>query len=275
MQQLIGLFSAFPYASLGLLLTAIVTGILGTFVVVRRMSFIAGGITHSSFAGLGLGFYLGVSPIGLAIVSAVISGLGVEYLTRGKTVRADSAVAAIWSLGMALGVLFTFLTPGYSPGLSAFLFGNILLVSQTDLLLLALYLVATLLPLYRWYYPLLFISYDEEYGRTRKLPVQTVRICMMAWFCVGIVLSIRALGIMMLMSMLTLPQMICNLYTSRFKHILVGSCLVSICAGILGLTLSFYLNLPTGACSVLLLAMVFLASKAERTLRRNHEPPMV
>ena len=256
----------FSHSIIGIFLTALVTAIVGCYIVVRRMAFIAGGVTHSSFAGLGLGFYLGRSPILFAMIAAILSGLGVEYLSRGKQVREDSAIAAIWSLGMALGVLFTFLTPGYSPGLSAFLFGNILLVTRMDLILLGVYLVLTLIGVTRYYYPLLFVSFDEEYGRTRGLPVSTLRSLMMVWTCIGVVLSIRALGIMMLMSMLTLPQMTVNLFTSDFRKLLVGSSILSIVSGFAGLVSSFYLNLPTGACTILLLSLIFLLAKWRQNL---------
>lgn len=261
----LSLLGAFSQPLLGIVLTALVTSLLGSYIVVRRMSFIAGGITHSSFGGLGLGFYLGKSPVLFAMVAAVLSGLAVDYLSRDRAIRQDSAIAAIWSFGMALGVLFTFLTPGYTPGLSAFLFGNILLVSRLDLCLLGGYLAVTLFFVFRWYRILLFVAYDEEYGLTRGLPIALIRTLSMVWICVGIVLSIRALGIMMLMSMLTLPQMTVNLFTSDFRQILVWSSVLSLSAGLVAFLGSFYLNLPTGACSILLLSALFLLSKVTRS----------
>ena len=126
-------YSFFQHALLGSLLTAVACGIVGTYIVARRLVFISGGITHASFGGLGLGFYLGMNPIGMAMVFAVLSAFGVEWASRSQSVREDSAIAAVWSLGMALGVIFIFLTPGYAPNLTAYLFGNILTITQGDL----------------------------------------------------------------------------------------------------------------------------------------------
>ena len=119
-------YGFFQHALLGSLLTAIACGIVGTYIVSRRLVFISGGITHASFGGLGVGFYLGMNPILMAMLFSVLSAFGVEWASKTQNVREDSAIAGIWSLGMALGVIFIFLTPGYAPNLSAYLFGNIL-----------------------------------------------------------------------------------------------------------------------------------------------------
>lgn len=262
-------YSFFQNALLGVILTGIVTGILGSYIVVRRMVFISGGITHSSFAGLGFGFMIGQSPILYAMLSAILSGIGVEALSRRGTVRSDSAIATVWSFGMALGVLFTFLTPGYTPGLSAFLFGNILLITGADLWMLSIFLLVTIPLVILLYRPLLYVSFDPDYARTRGLPVSLYSYAMMVWICIGIVLSIRVMGIMMLMSMLTLPQMTVNLFTSDFKKILSLSCLLSVLATLAALFCSYYLNLPTGAVSVLLLSVLFFASKGVLFLKNK------
>ena len=262
-------YDFFLSAFWGVLLTGLITGILGSYIVSRRMVFIAGGITHSSFAGLGFGFMTGLSPLFFAFISAILSGLGVEALTKKEAVREDSAIAAVWSLGMALGVLFIFLTPGYAPSLSAFLFGNILLVSTTDLLLLALFFALSLAFVLLFYKRLLFVSFDPEFARTKGLPVSFYRTAMMVWFSAGIVLSIRVMGIMMLMSMLSLPQMTINLFTHRFRYLLIGSSLLSVGSTLISLFASFYLNIPTGAFSVVLLSCLFLLAKGYELLRRR------
>ena len=139
-------FQFFQNALWASLLSAIVCGIIGAYIVVRRIVFISGGITHASFGGLGLGLYLGINPIVTACLTAVLSALGIEKLSQTNKLHEDSAIASIWALGMALGVLFMHLTPGYTTGLSSYLFGNILLVSSLDLIaLLALAIVLTVL----------------------------------------------------------------------------------------------------------------------------------
>lgn len=262
-------YDFFIHSALAVLLTGLITGIIGSFVVVRRMVFISGGITHSSFAGLGLGFFLGANPTLFAMIAAILSGLGVEWLSQKGKVREDSAIAAVWSLGMAIGILFTFLTPGYTPGLSSFLFGNILLVTKLELALLTGYLLLTLVLILVYYWPLLYVSFDPDFAQTRGINRSLYQYAMMIWISIGIVLSIRVMGIMMLMSMLTLPQMTVGQYTRRFDCLLVGSSILSVVTVSISLFGSYYLNLPTGALSVLLLSFVFLLSKLSITLRRR------
>lgn len=260
-------YDFFTQSAIAVLFTGLITGILGSFVVVRRMVFISGGITHSSFAGLGLGFFLGHNPIIYAIGASVLSALGVEWLSQKGKVREDSAIAAVWSLGMALGVLFTFMSPGYTPSLTSFLFGNILLVSPVELWTLLAYALLTIVLVMRYYYQLLYISFDPQFMQVRGLRRGLVQYVMIIWISVGIVLSIKAMGIMMLMSMLTLPQMAVGQFTSSFKHIILSSSALSIVTVMIALFGSYYLNLPTGVLSVLLLSVVFLLAKGLYALR--------
>ena len=132
-------YSFFQNALWAVLLISLAGAVIGTYVVTRRLVFITGGITHASFGGLGLGFFLSFSPVAIALIFAVLSALGVEWMSRKNSVREDSAIAVFWALGMAVGIIFIFLTPGYTPGLCEFLFGNILTVTRPGLLIFALY----------------------------------------------------------------------------------------------------------------------------------------
>ena len=131
-------YTFFQHALLGSLLASIACGIIGTYIVTRRLVFISGGITHASFGGIGLGLFAGISPILSAAVFSVLSAFGVEWLSRRKDMREDSAIAVFWTLGMALGIMFSFLSPGFAPDLSAYLFGNILTINQIDLWMLGI-----------------------------------------------------------------------------------------------------------------------------------------
>ena len=241
-------YGFFQHALLGSLLTAIVCGIVGTYIVSRRLVFISGGITHASFGGLGLGFYLGMNPILMAMLFSVLSAFGVEWVSKTQNVREDSAIAGIWSLGMALGVIFIFLTPGYAPNLSAYLFGNILTVSTGDIIWIAA-LALLLVVLFA-----LFV--------TQGLPVKWIEYVMMCCIALTIVLSIRLVGIMLLMSLLTLPQITVNLFTSDFKKIIFGSIAIGFLGCVAGLVLSYFLNVPSGAFIILVLVLFFLVVKA-------------
>ncbi|MCC8153214.1 MAG: metal ABC transporter permease [Tannerellaceae bacterium] len=255
-------YTFFQYAIIGSLLTAIACGIVGTYIVARRFVFICGGITHASFGGLGLGFYLGVNPILTAMIFSVLSALGVEWASKSHNIREDSAIAGFWSLGMALGVIFIFLTPGYAPNLSAYLFGNILMVSQQDIILIAILTGILILLFTLFMQEIVYTAFDREFAVTQGLPVKWIEFGMMILIAATIVLSIRLVGIMLLMSLLTLPQITVNLFTSHFKTIILGSIGIGFLGCLSGLYISYHLNVPTGACIILILVTLFLLAKA-------------
>ena len=255
-------YSFFQHALLGSLLTAIACGIVGTYIVSRRLVFISGGITHASFGGLGLGFYLGMNPILMAMVFSILSAFGVEWASKTQNIREDSAIAGIWSLGMALGVIFIFLTPGYAPNLSAYLFGNILTVSTNDLLWIALLALVLVLLFSLFSREIVYVAFDHDFARTQGLPVKVIEYAMMCFIAMTIVLSIRLVGIMLLMSLLTLPQITVNLLTSDFRKIIFGSIAIGFLGCVAGLVLSYFLNVPSGAFIILVLVLFFLVVKA-------------
>lgn len=260
MIELLG-YDFFQNALIGSFWAAIACGIVGTYIVARRLVFISGGITHASFGGLGLGFFLGMNPVLMALVFSVLSALGVEWVSKTQNVREDSAIAAVWSLGMALGVLFIFLTPGYSPNLSAYLFGNILTISSTDILWIALVALLLLAVVILFLREIIYVAFDNNFATTQQLPVKLIEYMMMVFIAVTIVLSIRLVGIMLLMSLLTLPQMIVNQFTSDYKKIMYGSIVVGFFACVTGLVLSYYLNIPSGAFIILVLTVLFFGVK--------------
>jgi ABC-type Mn2+/Zn2+ transport systems, permease components len=259
----------FQNALLGSLLASIACGIMGTYIVARRLVFISGGLTHASFGGLGLGFYLGTNPILMALVFAVASALGVEWVSKTQNVREDSAIAAVWSLGMALGVIFTFITPGYAPNLSAYLFGNILTITMTDIQWIAILAVSLVLLMTFFMREIVYVAFDNDFAITQKLPVKVIEYTMMALIAVTIVLSIRLIGIMLLISLLTLPQMIVNQFTSDYKKIMCGSVVVGFFACIAGLYFSYVQNMPSGAFIIVFLVVVFFLVKAILFFRRK------
>lgn len=262
-------YAFFQNALLGSLLTAIACGIVGTYIVARRLVFISGGITHASFGGLGLGFYLGMNPILTAMLFAVLSAFGVEWASRTQNLREDSAIAGVWSLGMALGVIFTFLTPGYAPNLSAFLFGNILTISMTDIGWITALVAVLTLVFSLGMRSIVFVAFDRDFAMTQRLPVKAIEYMMMFFIAVTIVLSIRLVGIMLLMSLLTLPQITVNLFTSSFRTIMMGSILIGFLGCVSGLLLSYYLNVPSGAFIILVLVVFFLIVKAIKYIIRR------
>lgn len=257
------------HALLGSLLTAIACGIVGTYIVSRRLVFISGGITHASFGGLGLGFYLGMNPILMAMLFSVLSAFGVEWASKTQNVREDSAIAGIWSLGMALGVIFIFLTPGYAPNLSAYLFGNILTVSTGDIIWIAALALLLVILFSLFLREIVYVAFDRDFALTQGVPVKCIEYVMMCCIAVTIVLSIRLVGIMLLMSLLTLPQITVNLFTSDFKKIIFGSIAIGFLGCVFGLVLSYLLNVPSGAFIILVLVLFFLIVKAIKAVLKR------
>src|SRR5574344_1806173 len=172
-------YAFFQNALMGFLLASILCGIVGTYIVTRRLVFISGGITHASFGGIGLGVCLGFNPVLSAMVFAVVSACGVQWVSTRGRIREDSAIALFWTLGMSVGIICSFLTPGFMPDLPSFLFGNILTIDSFDLSLLAILatLVVALFLLFE--NTIVSIAFDPVFSKTQNLPVKMVEYAMM------------------------------------------------------------------------------------------------
>ena len=268
MTELLG-YSFFTNALLGIVIISIAAAIIGTYIITRRLVSISGGITHACFGGLGLGYFLGVNPILMASVFAIGASAGVEWLSERYRVREDSATAVVWALGMAIGVLFIFLTPGYVPELNSFLFGNILTITIADLWAFAIYAIVLVVFFVSCYDTIIACAFDRDFARVSHLPVRLVSYIMTAMVAVCIVLTIRLVGIMLLMSMLTLPQMIAEMFAPRFKMMVVWSMAISVVSGVAGLFVSAMINVPCSAIIVILLTVFFMCGRVVVALRRR------
>jgi zinc transport system permease protein len=254
-------YGFFQHAMLAALLMSVTCGIIGTYIVSRRMVFISGGITHASFGGVGIGYYLGFPPLAGAAVVAVISALTTENLTRRKVLRNDSIIAILWSLGMAIGIIFVYLSPGYAPNLMSYLFGSIITVTSTDLWLM-LALAFTVVSIFILFYrPILSVAFDEQFARIRGVPVMFINYMLIVLVALTIVMSIRTAGIILVLSVLTIPQNISNLFTNRFSHIMTGSVVIGFFASMLGLILSYYMDIPSGATIIFTLVILYLVAR--------------
>jgi zinc transport system permease protein len=249
------------HALLAALLMSVACGITGTYIVARRMVFISGGITHASFGGVGIGYFFGFPPLAGAAVVAVLAALTTENLTRRKVLRNDSIIAILWSLGMAIGIIFVYLSPGYAPNLMSFLFGSIISVTSTDLWLMLALAVTVVLVFTLFYKPILYVAFDEQFARIRGIPVMFVNYLLIVLVALTIVLSIRTAGIILVLSVLTIPQNITNLFTKRFSHIMIGSVVLGFFGSFLGLILSYYLDIPSGATIIFTLVLMYLVAR--------------
>ena len=254
-------YAFFRNALIAVAVISIVSAIVGTYVVSRRMVFITGGITHASFGGLGLGFFLGMNPTLMAAIAAVSAGLLVEWLSGKGKVREDSAIGVVWALGMALGTIFIFLTPGYVPELTSFLFGNILTITTGDLWLFGGYGVVLLGAFACCYERILMCAFDKDFAATRGLNPRLVNGAMMVLTALCVVLTIRLIGIMLLLSLLTLPQMISERWARGFAGMMVLSAIVSVVSGVTGLMCSYWFDVPASAAIVLILIALYVISR--------------
>lgn len=246
---------------MGVILLSVASAIIGTYIVSRRLVSISGGVTHACFGGLGLGYFLGISPVLMAAVFAVGSSLGVQWMARRQKVREDSAIAVIWALGMAVGTLFIFLTPGYVPELNAFLFGNILTISRADLIMFALFTLLVMAIMVTFYHPIVICTFDPDFARVRGLHVGLVSTMMTVLVAVCIVLTIRLVGVMLLMSMFSLPQMTAELFQRRFSGIMILSILISLFSSLTGLFLSTVIDVPCSALIVIVMVALYIPAR--------------
>lgn len=259
-------YTFFQHALLGSLLASIACGIIGTYIVTRRLVFISGGITHASFGGIGLGLFAGISPLLSAAVFSVFSAFGVEWLSKRKDMREDSAIAVFWTLGMALGIMFSFLSPGFAPDLSAYLFGNILTITEVDLWLLGL-LSVLLTGFFTLYIrPIIYIAFDREFARSQKIPVAFFEYTLMMFIALTIVACLRMVGIVLAISLLTLPQMTANLFTHNFKKIIGLSVVIGFLSCLGGLFISYHWKVPSGASIIFFSILIYAVSKTGKSL---------
>ena len=260
-------YTFFQNALLGAFLASIACAFVGTYVVARRLVFISGGITHASFGGVGIGVFMGFNPVASAMAFSVLSAFGIQWMSRRGNVREDSAIAMFWTLGMSVGILCSFLTPGFAADLPSFLFGSILTIGRADLLLLAVVtavVAATFLLLYR---PILSISFDPIFARSRRLPVDFIEYLMMALIAVTIVSTLRIVGVVLALSLLTVPQMTANLFTFSFRRIILWSMVIGWTDSLAGLALSYWLNVPSGAAIIFASIIIYLAARAIKAAR--------
>ncbi|OGI10551.1 MAG: hypothetical protein A2Y40_04420 [Candidatus Margulisbacteria bacterium GWF2_35_9] len=250
-------FEFMRHAIYAAILASIACGIVGTFVVVKRLVFLSGGIAHTAFGGIGLGYYLGWNPVLTMIPFSMAAAILISIIRRFTKLSEDSAIGMLWAFGMALGILFIGLTPGYTPDLFTYLFGNILTVPVEDLLMMIGLDVLLLLLVLFAYQPFKLITFDEEYAKTRGVPVFLFNMVFFVMVALTIVMLVRIVGIILVISLLTIPASIGKLFSSRLSRIMILSVIWGIVLTGSGLIVSYLLDLPSGAVIILLSLFVY------------------
>ena len=254
-------YSHISNALITCILSGITCGIIGTYIVARRMVFLCGGITHASFGGLGIALYAGIDPLLGALSFASISSIGFEFASRRGGIREDSVVGIIWSMGMAIGALFMSLRPGYATDLTSYLFGNILLVTPQNILWLTILAIALIIGSIVWLRRLMYITFDEEYAKSQGINTSLVAYIMAVAVAIAIVLSIKVMGIILLLSLITIPTVIANDITKDFRLITPISAIIAVVGNIAGFILSYEYDIPTGSCIIFILVVLLIGVK--------------
>ena len=248
-------------------LAGIACGVVGTYVVVRRMVFISGGVSHATFGGIGLAYLLGFNPMLGALLFAVAAALGMGVITRKTKLSEDTGIGVLWATGMALGVIFVGLASGYAPDLFSYLFGNILTVQRGELLMMLVLdgvIIATVLAFYK---ELLAVSFDEEFARVEGIPTATLQMVLLGLIALTIVTVIRVVGIVLVIALLTIPPAIARQYTASLSSMMRLAVAVSVGLSVCGIALSYLLNLASGATIILLSGVVLLIVLLTRRVR--------
>lgn len=233
------------------ILASLICGIMGTIIVEKRLVSMSGGIAHSSFGGIGLGYLMGIEPIITGLLFASAASLGVGYLQRKTSAKADAVVSMFWSAGMALGILLISLKPGYPPDMTSYLFGDILAVNAVYLTLMAVMAFLMLLIVgsaFNYWKSYLF---DEEYARIMGIKVVVFEKVLYIMIAMSVVILIKVVGIILALALLTIPPMIAIMFTRQLKYSMIIASVIGVFFSMVGLGISYYMNIPSGASIIL------------------------
>ncbi len=265
-------------ALLAAVFAGITCGIVGTYVVARRMVFLCGGVTHASFGGLGIAVYMGANPIAGAMVFAVLSALGIEWAGDRGRIREDSAIGIIWSVGMAVGALFMSLTPGYTSGdLSSYMFGSIVTVTTRDVATLGMLMLFCIVGAVLWWRPVMYLAFDRDFAASQGIATRAASYIMAVIVALTIVLSIRVMGIVLLLSLFTIPAVTANAMTKSYAAITRWAAVLAVAGAVIGLFISYNLEVPPGASiiftltiALIVVKLLTLRSKKSADATQNH-----
>jgi zinc transport system permease protein len=253
------------YALVTGILASIACGVIGSYVVTRRITYIAGGIAHSVLAGMGAARYCQTvfhwtwfHPLYGAIIAALISAVIIGLVSLHAHQREDTVIGAVWAIGMAIGILFIFKTPGYNENLMSYLFGNILLVSAGELWLIAGLDALIVIIVVLFYNQFLAVCFDEEYALLRGVHVRFYYLLLLCMTALTVVLLVTVVGIVMVIALLTIPVAIAGHFTSRLWHMMMLSSLLTSAFTVTGLAVSYGPDLPSGATTIVVAGAAYL-----------------
>jgi zinc transport system permease protein len=247
-------------AFIAAILVSVACGIVGTYVVIKRIVSLSGAISHAAFGGIGLGYFLGLNPILAAIPFSIVSAIGIGAIHERANISEDTAIGILWSVGMAIGIIFINLTPGYAPDLFSYLFGSILTVSNSDIIIMIILDILIIGIVYMFQREFLSIAFDEEYSKVLGIPSELIYILLLSLVALSVVVLIKVVGVILVIALLAIPAAITKQYTSDLKRLMLISTVVGMVFTSLGLLLSYIFDLSSGATIVIVLAAGFLIS---------------
>ena len=262
MEVIILIRSLFEYqflqnAVISAILASIACGIIGTIIIEKRLVMMSGGIAHTAFGGIGLGYLLGIEPIKGALFITICAAMGIATIKRKTTMNTDIPIGIFWAAGMSLGILFIALTPGYPPDMTTYLFGDILTVSRNNLYIIALLDAVVILTVAALYQPLKAYLFDEEFSTVIGIKTTFIEYLLFILIALTVVVVIHVIGIILIMALLTAPPAIAKLFTKNLKKLMLYSSLIGIFFTLTGLWISYTLNIPSGAAIALFISLVY------------------
>jgi len=268
------MFEAFQFefmrnAMLAGLLASVACGIVGVYVVVKKIVSMSGSIAHASFGGIGLGYLLNFSPVLGAMIFSLLSALTMGLVTRRTRLPEDTAIGILWALGMALGVIFIGLSAGYAPDLMSYLFGNILTVPSNDLYLMAALDLIILALTAAFYKEFLLLSFDEEFGTVVGMPVNVLYLLLLCMVALTVVVLIRVVGMILVIAMLAFPAALARQFTHDIKKMMMLAVVFGMFFTFGGLWISYLINLASGATIILLSGLTLLSTYIVVGLRNS------
>ena len=247
-------------ALIAAVLVSVACGVVGSYVVIKRIVSLSGAISHAAFGGVGIGYFLGVNPVLAAIPFSIISAIAIGGVKQISNISEDTSIGILWSVGMAIGVIFINLTPGYAPDLFSYLFGSILTVNNTDLYIMLILDIVIIATVYLFRREFLAVSFDEEFSKVVGLPALLVYMLLLALVALSVVVLIKVVGVILLIALFTIPAAISKQYTYNLRNLMILATILGIVLTTVGLILSYIFNLASGATIVMVLATAFAIS---------------
>jgi zinc transport system permease protein len=240
------------------LLASVACGVMGTYVVVRRIVFISGGISHAVLGGMGIAYYYGYNPIHGAVLSAIAAALIIGFVSLRYHQHEDTLIGALWAVGMAVGILFIYKTPGYNVDLMSYLFGNILMVEKESVHLLACLDAVIILSVLLFYKRFLAVCFDEEYSQLQGIGVVTTYLLLLCLIALTVVILIQVVGIILVIALLTLPAATAGHFARSLGQMMLLASLLGAVFTTSGLVVSYGPNLPAGATIIVIAGIAYL-----------------